>query len=95
MKNKKKGYTETFMVKIRKEKSEISDFKKIPFPKNLSVKRRRCLRETVSCLVSSSRDALYPWKLMQYLQWIETVKTVLLSKPKYPLASLLIKIIQE
>jgi len=32
---------------------------------------------------------------MQYLQLIETVKTVLLSKPKYPLASLLVKIIQE
>lgn len=32
---------------------------------------------------------------MQYSQKVEAVKKVLLSKPKYPLASLLIKIIQE
>jgi len=45
------------MVKMRKEKSEICVFNKIPFPNDLSVKKM--LEEKLSCLVSFNRGVLY------------------------------------
>lgn len=92
MENKKQGYMKTLMVEMRKEKTRIHVFNNTPFPKNLSVKEMfekkfhaLFILTKVHCTNRSSCSVYSGEKL----------KMVLLFKPKYSLASLLIKIIQE